>query len=164
MKHLSIKNKKVLRKIVDENKLENYDSMSYSELMKTYHNINKIFKENGLDIYEINSIINSKKLNNKDVELVKKFIYKKNKSVLKQSSRTDMWKKNINNIIKYCNGYNIKSSYDTVEDAFIKTTKKFTTNWLGYWSIIEVSKTGKIKKIDLFDVNDLNQIINQLKN
>lgn len=168
MRRLPLKYKKIL-KIIFEDEEFNMPKLDkktpHRTIMKAYTKINKIFKENGCDIYEINSIINSEKINNDNVKKLRKFVYLKNKNILKEAANTQLWENNIKNIMNYCKDtYQLNLSFDLTESAFLELEKKFVMNWLGFWSTIDVSKNGKIKNIDMFDMTDYEFIIDYLKN
>lgn len=167
MKNLPRKYREIFKII---NKKCNIQSLSedssYAELNKTYNIINDILENNNYDAYELNNIINSDILlsSNDHLKDLKKFIYLRNKAVLKKAADTKLWTKNIENITNYCKEcYDIITNYDIVEDAFIQLEKTFIFNWMGFWSTIDVSKNGRIKDINIFDINDYDYIINYVK-
>lgn len=163
MRRLPLKYKKILKKIFEENELDK--KMSYKKIISLYNKIDEIFKEGDCDIYEINSIINSDKIDCPDVKKLRKFVYLKNKNILKEAANTKLWEENIKNIIDYCqNTHQLKTSFDLTESAFLELEKKFIMNWLGFWSTIGINKNGQIKNINMFDMSDYEFIINYIKN
>ena len=45
-----------------------------------------------------------------------------------------------------------------IEEGVLKVLKKYNNNWIGYWTIINVNKSGDIKDINIFDMNDYNKL------
>lgn len=167
MKRLPLKFKKIFKIIFEDdkyniNKLSNKKT-NYKNIMDSFNKINQLFKENDCDIYEINKIINSDKINDENVKKFREFVYLKNKHILEEASTTKYWDNNINKIMRYCNTtYKLKPSYDLIENAFVELEKKFIMNWGGFWSTISINDSGKIKNIDIFDMDDYNFIINYI--
>lgn len=164
MRKLPLKYKKLFTKIFKNNMFGINDinkNTKHKELNKIYNKINEMFIEQGCDPYEINSIINSDKIDDEYTKKLRNFVYLKNKNILKEAANTEMWERNIYNIMSYCkNTYNINSDFDKMESAFLQLEKKFVMNWLGYWSTIEMNKNGKIKDINIFDMSDYETIVN----
>ncbi len=44
----------------------------------------------------------------------------------------------------------------------MKILKKYKYDWDGLWSVIEIGSSGKIKNIDLFDLDDMNEITDMI--
>lgn len=163
MKRLPLKYKKIFKKIFEEDKIEFANDIPHKEIIKIYDKIDELFKKNNCDIYEINSIISSDKINDANSKKFRNFVYLKNKSILKEAANTKLWEQNIKNIMKYCRDtHKIKTSFDLTESAFLKLEKKFVMNWLGFWSTIDINKNGKIKNINVFDMTDYKFIVEYL--
>ena len=92
---------------------------------------------------------------NSVIEILKKIATLRNKYIVYYAQKSNLWNKNLNDIkskFKRINNKNI--SLDKVENAFVKVLKSYKYDWDGLWSIIDISKSGKIKNICLFDYND----------
>jgi hypothetical protein len=76
-----------------------------------------------------------------------------------------IWKSSIKSLKERAeiakNNKNIK--FDDTEKAFLKLLKKYKYDWDGLWSTIEISKKGNINNINLFDLDDFNELVELIK-
>ena len=78
--------------------------------------------------------------------------------------QTDYWNDNLNDIkirVKKIIGKDV--SLNTIEKYFVKILKKYKYDWDGLWSMIDVNKKGTIKNINLFDLDDFNELVGFVK-
>ena len=62
------------------------------------------------------------------------------------------------------NKINKKVSLKNTEEIFLKLLKKYKYEWDGLWSLIETNKFGEPIKINIFDIDDFDFILNKINN
>ena len=113
--------------------------------------------------YEINRILSYYKKDNIIIEILKKISSIRNKYIVYYSKKSKYWNENLKNIKNKIKGYNNKNvDIAKIELAFMKILKKYKYDWDGLWSVIEISSSGKVKNIDLFDLDDMNEITDMI--
>ena len=96
---------------------------------------------------------------NSIIEILKKISSLRNKYIVYYAKKSDLWNQNLNEIknkYKKISGKNI--NLDKIEHAFVKILKKYKYDWDGLWSMIEITKNGNILKVNLFDIDDFNEL------
>lgn len=150
--------KTILNKTLVENIIKN--KLSYQEILKLHDYINSIAEKYNCNSYDINKLINFYDKDNKLVDLLKKISSLRNKYIVINSQKTDLWKNNINNLKNKFN----KFSKNNIEKAFVKLLKKYKYDWNGLWTIFDIDKNGNIKNISIFDLDDLKIIESYITN
>lgn len=133
----------------------------YNQLIKTYNNINKILQEQGCEIYDLNCVLKEYALDTKHLETVKKlrkFVNRKNREIARKTIKSDVWSKYVNELHK-----DTRADKNLVEKSLLKTMKQYSNNWMGYWTIIDVSEKGLIKDVNLFSPDDYKRFLKNLK-
>ena len=146
-----------LKLILDNDLLKRLHSndISYKEILKLHNDVNNIAEKYDCSSYEINRILNYYKKDNVLIEILKKISSIRNKYIVYHSKKSKYWNENLKNIKNKIKDYNNKNvDLSKIEVAFMKILKKYKYDWDGLWSIIDISKSGKIKNICLFDYND----------
>jgi len=159
MKNLS-KNLKLSLDII-KNKFIYKNGMDYSYTNKCYNKVNNIFKNNNCEVYDINNMIQHYKNENyrKIINDLKKLIRSRNKGIIKKAYDSSIWKSFLSKLEKELNEIYIgKVNIKHIEEGVLKVLKKYNNNWIGYWTIINVNKSGDIKDINIFDMNDYNKL------
>ena len=141
--------KSILDKTLLENILKN--NLSYEEVNKLHKQIETIASKFNCNSYDINRLINFYDKNNKLIDLLKKISSLRNKFIVVNSQKTDLWKNNIDNLKKKFKKY----SKIKIEEAFVQLLKKYKYDWNGLWTIFDIDKNGNIKNINIFDIDDL---------
>ena len=108
------------------------------------------------------------------ITLLKKISSVRNKHIVSKGSISDLWSKNISNLkqkydIVSKGGKEMLGKNDDVKDkliekGFISLLKKYKYDWGGLWSIFKLDKNGKIKDINVFDIDDFNHIVDYINN
>ena len=146
-------NKEIVKSIANK-------SISYKNLLVTYNKINQLCINNNCNSYDLNRLISYYDKQNNIIDIIKCIATLKNKYIVYYAQKSQLWKLNLidlkNNFKKQTNK-NI--NIDQVEKGFIKILKKYKYDWDGLWSIIDISKKGEIKNINLFDLDDLDEIL-----
>jgi hypothetical protein len=151
--------KKILKEIDKLNLDEVIKTENYENIIKTYNKINDILERNDVNAYDINRMINYYKKKDNTIKLLKKLMKLKNKMILMKAKKSKNWENIIKKISKKCNKLFIGNcNIDTIEKGLINLLNKYKDNWLGYWTIIDIDKKGKIRDINLFDSNDYDVI------
>jgi len=141
--------KTILNKTLVEKILKN--ELAYNEILELHNYIDSIAEKYNCNSYDINKLINFYDKNNKLIDLLKKISSLRNKFIVVNSQKTDLWKNNINNLKKKFKKY----SKIKIEEAFIQLLKKYKYDWNGLWTIFDIDKKGNIKNINIFDIDDL---------
>lgn len=144
------------KSILNTNLLENIlkNTLKYNEVLTLHNNIEMIAHKYDCNSYDINKLINFYDKDNKLVDLLKKISSLRNKYIVVNSQKGDLWK---NNITKLKNKFK-KHNKLAIENAFMKLLKKYKYNWDGLWTIFDIDKNGNIKNINLFDLDDIQYI------
>jgi hypothetical protein len=134
------------------------EKKNYSETIETFIKINGILDKNKCEPYDMDNVIKNYRIKTDVLPIVrdlKKFTYAKNKMVFEQARQSPEWTKCLKNLKKFAltnfDGYIHTAD---VEQALISVFKKYSKHWLGFWSIITLEDSGKINKINLFDIHD----------
>ncbi len=141
--------KTILDKSLIEKILKN--ELTYIEILKLHNYIDSIAEKYNCNSYDINKLINFYDKNNKLIDLLKKISSLRNKFIVVNSQKTDLWKNNIDNLKKKFKKY----SKIKIEEAFVQLLKKYKYDWNGLWTIFDIDKNGNIKNINIFDIDDL---------
>jgi len=152
------------KKLFDANMLKKLSSrkISYDELNALHKNINIICSENECNSYDINKMINGYDKKNNVIDIFKSIANLRNKHIVSNAYKSDLWKTNLKNLKESSSGIvDKKINNDLVEGAFINLLKKYKYNWDGLWSIIEL-KNNNIKNINVFDPDDFEEFIKHL--
>ena len=135
------------------------NNISYKDILKLHNAIEKICIENNCNSYDLNKMINYYDKQNSIIEILKKISSLRNKYIVYYAKKSDLWNQNLNEIknkYKKISGKNI--NLDKIEHAFVKILKKYKYDWDGLWSMIEITKNGNILKVNLFDIDDFNEL------
>ena len=154
-----------LKLILDNDLLKRLHSndISYKEILKLHNDVNNIAEKYDCSSYEINRILNYYKKDNVLIEILKKISSIRNKYIVYYSKKSKYWNENLKNIKNKIKDYNNKNvDLSKIEAAFMKILKKYKYDWDGLWSVIEIGSSGKIKNIDLFDLDDMNEITDMI--
>ena len=144
-----------------ENKYDLDTIRDYNEMIKVYYNINKILEEHNCEIYDLNCVLREYTIDTKYLPIVKKlrkFVNRKNRGIAKQVVKSDKWNRYVKDLQK-----ENKKEKKLIEKSLLRTMKPYSKNWMGYWSIIDISEKGIIKDINLFSPDDYNLFMKNLK-
>jgi len=163
----------IYKKLLDEIKtiftreiLENLanNNLSYNETLVLYNKIDELCIHNNCNSYDLNKMINYYDKKNSIIEILKRIACLRNKYIVYHAKKTDYWNNNLNDIkfrVKKIIGKDV--SLNTIEKYFVKILKKYKYDWDGLWSMIDVNKKGTIKNINLFDLDDFNELVEFVK-
>ena len=139
------------------------NEISYQNLLDLHNKIEDICNSNDCNSYDINKMINYYEKKNSIIDILKKIASLRNKYIVLHAQKSEFWNKNLNDIklkIKKNKGKDIE--IDIIEKYYIKILKKYKYNWDGLWSTIEINNKGNIKNVNLFDIDDYNELIELL--
>ena len=156
-----------IKTILDEEiitKISN-SSIPYNEINALYEVINKICLKYECNSYDINKMISGYSKKNSVIDVLKKITTLRNKYIVTTAFKLPIWKKSII-VIKDTieEKVNKKTKLKNIEEIFLQLLKKYKYEWDGLWSLIETNKFGEPIKINVFDIDDFNFIVNQLNN
>jgi len=136
------------------------NDLSYNEVLVLYNKIEELCSNNNCNSYDLNKMINYYDKKNSIIEILKRIACLRNKYIVYYAKKSEYWDNNLNDIkirIKKILGKDI--STNTIEKYFVKILKKYKYDWDGLWAIIDVNKKGSIKNINLFDLDDFNELV-----
>lgn len=153
--------KKIFNKDILE-KLSN-NSITYDEVDDLHNKINTICISYECNSYDINKMIHRYKKKNSMIDILKKIANLRNKYIVANAFKLPLWNKNIKELKEHISKSIKKKriTNETIEQAFLNLLKKYKYDWDGMWSIIEL-KNGNIININVFDLEDIDYIINYL--
>ena len=129
-------------------KIDNKE-LNYKDYIIIYNKINNKLDKEKISIYDINKFLLKKNKKNNNFH---KFIKQKNKKIINEAYKSELWKSNINNLneLSSLNKKNIEQNYINLYK------KKYSKNWNGYWTSININSRGKI--INIIDIDDIDYI------
>ena len=149
-KHLTSQYKNYLSKV--DKILVNLkdDEEKFSELNKLYTKINELNTKSLILEKDIDDLFHNYTGNNETVQKMKKLLKKRNKIIVFNLLNSNQYKEYVKKLqTQY------KVSLSRVEKALQMMIKKYSMTWKCCWSFVEIADDGKIKKIELFDINDI---------
>ena len=138
------------------------ENMTYNEINKNYKKINSVFSSYNIENYDINNVLQNYDIDNTYAPLIgdmRKLADVRNKEIIRKLYQNDEWFNLIKNTKKDMNC--IYSDYiDTkcVEGGLLDVMKKYTGDWLGFWSIVNIYENGEVKSVNLIDTEDINNL------
>ena len=110
-------------------------------------------------------MIHGYKKRNSVIEILKKVASIRNKYIVTKAYKLPLWKENIKNLNERSRLAleNNSIKMESTEKAFLKLLKRYKYDWDGMWSMIETSKNGDVKNISVFDIDDFEILLNDLK-
>ncbi len=158
---------KEIKSILDKDlvtKISN-SSITFEEVSKLHQSINFICKNHECNSFDINRMIHGYKKRNSVIEILKKVASIRNKYIVTKAYKLPLWKENIKNLNERSRLAleNNSIKMESTEKAFLKLLKRYKYDWDGMWSMIETSKNGDVKNISVFDIDDFEILLNDLK-
>lgn len=158
---------KEIKSILDKDlvtKISN-SSITFEEVSKLHQSINFICKNHECNSFDINRMIHGYQKRNSVIEILKKVASIRNKYIVTKAYKLPLWKENIKNLNERSRLAleNNSIKIESTEKAFLKLLKRYKYDWDGMWSMIETSKNGDIKNISVFDIDDFEILLNDLK-
>jgi hypothetical protein len=139
------------------------NKIDYSEINNLFVEINNICYKNNCNIYDLNKLINFYDKENIIIQILKKLTNLRNRNIIMNSRENKLWEENLKNIqLKLKNLTNKTFEIKKIEDQFIVVLKKYKYYWDGYWHIFDIDNKGNIKNINLFDIEEIEEIKNNL--
>ena len=155
-KILSQEYKKYLIQV--EKILKLYDQkkeLSFKDINELYNRINDLNIQLLIVEKDIYNLFYNYEGNNETINRLKNLVEKRNKEIIRKLLESTIYK---NYIIKLQSLYN--KSEREIKDAFFKLLKKYSMSWKCCWSFLDTDEQGNIRKIELFDVNDIKLFTN----
>ena len=85
----------------------------------------------------------------------------RNSTIAKKMYKSDKWKLFVKSLKKEIyETKKIKVRVADINDGLMKVVQKYDDDWLGYWSLLKLSKSGRIQSLNLFDIDDID-ILNE---
>lgn len=141
------------------------NKISFLEINNLFVEINNICYKNNCNIYDLNRLINFYDKENIIIQILKKLTNLRNKHIILNAKNNILWDSNLKNVqIKIKKLTNKTFEIKKIEDYFLEVLKKYKYYWDGYWHIFEIDTKGNIKNINLFDIEEIEEIKNKLLN
>jgi hypothetical protein len=138
-----------------------YDSKkqhSYHDINVIYEIISKINEKNLIVEKDIDHIFKNYEKTNETISKLKNLIMQRNKIIIKNLLSSELYKIFLNKLaLEY------KTDKNKIEIIILELIKKYSMVWKCCWSFIDIDSNGLIKKIQLFDINDIQFIKDKLK-
>ena len=131
---------------------------SINEINLLYNSINDINIKQLIVEKDIEELIKNYDKSNEIIYKLRYLLKKRNKEIIRNVLKSEIYKNYIN---KLSIDYN--KSKNEIEGALIELIKKYSMKWKCCWSFIEIDNNGNLKKIELFDLNDIKFIKEKLK-
>ena len=132
--------------------------MSNEEINKNYKKINQIFTSNNCESYDINNVLHNYHIDNSYSDVVsdmRKLTIHRNKGIVRKLYKTKAWVSFLGKMKGDMNELYSDYIHKTdVENGVVSIMKKYSDNWLGFWSLIDMTEGGEIKDINLIDIED----------
>lgn len=155
-KILSPEYKKYLIEV--EKILKLYDQkkeLSFKDINELYNRINDLNTQSLIVEKDIYNLFYNYEGNNEAINRLKNLVEKRNREIIRKLLESSIYK---NYIIKLQSLYN--KSEKEIKDAFFKLLKKYSMSWKCCWSFLDIDEHATIRKIELFDVNDIKLFTN----
>ena len=148
-KHLTSQYKKYLHDV--DKILKNYkDDDTFENLNKLYTKINDLNTKSLILEKDIDDLFHNYTVNNETIQKMKQLLKKRNKIIVFNLLNSIQYKEYVKKLqTQY------KVSLSRVEKALQMMIKKYSMTWKCCWSFVEINDDAKIKKIELFDVDDI---------
>lgn len=136
--------------------------MSNEEINKNYKKINQIFTSNNCESYDINNVLSNYHIENSYSDVVsdmRKLTIHRNKGIVRKLYKTKLWPEFLGKTKNDMN--DVYSDYihkTDIENGVVNVMKKYSDNWLGFWSLIDLTEGGEIKEINLIDMEDTTEL------
>lgn len=154
-----------IKSVLDQNIIKNIanSEIGFEDINSLHLQIEELGESFNCSSYDINKMINYYDKENFIIEILKKISSTRNKLIVYYAKNSNLWLENLNEIkLKLKKVREIEQDLNNIENAFIKILKKYKYDWDGLWSMIEISKKGKIKNICVFDYNDYIELFEKL--
>ena len=154
-----------IKTVLDQNIIKNIanSEIGFEDINSLHLQIEELGESFNCSSYDINKMINYYDKENFIIEILKKISSTRNKLIVYYAKNSNLWLENLNEIkLKLKKVREIEQDLNNIENAFIKILKKYKYDWDGLWSMIEISKKGKIKNICIFDYNDYIELFEKL--
>ncbi len=136
------------------------NNLTFKEILTLYNKIENFCSENNCNSYDLNKMINYYDKKNSIIEILKRITCLRNKYIVYYAKKSEFWNTNLNDIKTRVKKITEKDiSLNKIEYFFVKILKKYKYDWDGLWAIIDVNKNGSIKNINLFDLDDFNELV-----
>lgn len=149
-------------------KLDNFGKeKSAAEIFESYQNINRILKEQRCEFYDMNNVIHNYNTNSAILPIVntlRKIMSKRNRLIFKKAARCPEWDKCLKRLKKSASRDLDRYVHTKeVENGLIRVLQNYADHWLGFWTIIDVSESGGINSVELFDTDDQKMFLSHLQ-
>lgn len=158
-KNLSAQYKNYLDDVNNFLKTFDYNKNSeFKDINNLYNMINDLNDKHLIVEKDIDHMFKNYEKSNEIIYKLRKLLKMRNKEIIRRLLLSDVYK---NYITKLSTEY--KKSSKIIEPIIINLIKKYSMTWKCCWSFVEIDENGNIKKMELFDLNDINYLKEMLK-
>jgi hypothetical protein len=131
---------------------------SFKELNNYYNMINDVNTRLLIVEKDIHHLFKNYAKTNENIYKLKNLLRQRNKILIRNLLTSSLYAEYLKKL-----SIDNKRSIKHIEDTLIELMKKYAMTWRCCWSILEIDENGHIKKIELFDINDINFFKERLK-
>jgi len=158
-KNLSSTYKTFLKDMKENDVLEFDDTMDFPTLKKIYDRVARYAERNDVSVLDLNHIINNyTRDDNKMVNLLKEFISFYNYSLIKVAVTSSKWNKFLTSM-----SGKLRSTDEITKEVVLQLLNKYVDTWNIITNIIVLSKSLKVKEINIDDPEDIEFMVNLIK-
>ena len=95
---------------------------------------------------------------NENIYKLKNLLRQRNKIIIRNLLTSSLYEEYLKKL-----SIDNKRTIKHIEETLIELMKKYAMTWRCCWSILEIDENGHIKKMELFDINDINFFKERLK-
>jgi DNA repair photolyase len=95
---------------------------------------------------------------NENIYKLKNLLRQRNKIIIRNLLTSSLYEEYLKKL-----SIDNKRTIKNIEDTIIELMKKYAMTWRCCWSFLEIDDNGHIKKMELFDINDINFFKERLK-
>jgi hypothetical protein len=138
----------------------NYDInkiYSFIELNKYYNTINEINNKLLIVEKDIDNLFNNYDKKNENINKLKDLLRKRNTIVIRNLLSSELYREYLKKL-----STEKKRTIKSIDSALTIIIKKYAMTWKCCWGFLEIYENGNVKKIELFDINDINILNKEL--
>ena len=125
-------------------------NLSFTDINSLYYRINDLNTQLLIVEKDIYNLFYNYEEKNETIAKLKDLVEKRNKHIITNLLKSKIYQ---DYITELQNVY--KKNKVDIEEKFFKLIKKYSMSWKCCWSFLDIDDTGNIKKIQLFDTDDI---------
>lgn len=134
--------------------LANYDIKKiyeFKDLNNYYNLVNDVNTKLLIVEKDIDHLFKNYEKSNLTISKLKNLLRQRNKIIIRNLLSSKMYQDYLQKL-----SIDNKRSVKSIDDVLVELMKKYAMTWKCCWSFLEIDDDGHIKRIEIFDINDLN--------